>query len=857
MPPKKYYKKTLVNNATKKSIEKIDLDIGVGSENKAKWLIIVESPSKCAKIEHYLGNDYKCIASKGHFREIGGLTKINTKSNFHPTFDIIAEKKDHVEKMRAIIRQYSWQEILLATDDDREGEAIAWHICQTFHLPVTDIARITFHEVTQVAILESVRNPGKINMSMVYAQHARQILDIIVGFKISPLLWKNIHRGKTALSAGRCQTPALRLVYDNEQLRKSGSGSVETRYKTVGHFFPGFDPVSGIPFELNREFDSSDEMREFLDNCAGSPGGKGDKKLQLSIGEPKESRRSPPKPFNTSRLLQVASNQLRYSPKQTMQICQTLYQNGHITYMRTENTKYAPAFLETMRRFITKEYGSDGTDGGFIGNLAALSNGGGVDSAVQNSTDAANPHEAIRVTNINTRSLPDDGREATLYKLIWQNTVESCMSDAIYSVSVAKITAPQDLHFSHTLEIPKFLGWRRVWSKNQGQDQDKESAKLLYLRGLLNATQKMNAPPSPYLYIESAVVVRNNILHYTEASLIQKLEDLGIGRPSTFAMLVETIQERGYVKYMDVPGREIKCQEFKLYPDVLESIESIKTFGQEKGKLVIRPIGILAIEFLIQHFENLFSYDYTKKMETDLDRILALGPEDAEVRWPELCKSCYTEIGVSTKRLSESTTKPRYWIDDDHELLIQPFGASIRKVDQETGKTSYLPVKPGFEIDMERLGRGEYVVADLAAFESEFLGQYEGLDVTVHIGKYGPYIKWGDQNRGLGVDFSFNDGVLLDDIIPFLSPQDSSKIENIEGGDGDGDKTMRKPPQIKNAAVLRPINSDMSVRSGKFGPYIFYKTSEMKKPKFISLGKKFKGDPLTCELNKLVEFANA
>lgn len=305
----------------------------------AKYLVIVESASKCLKIEAYLGSQYKCIASNGHIRQIEGLKSIDTKRNYEPKFTIPKEKVKHVEQMRTILGMFSNTNIILATDDDREGEAIAWHICETFGLSVTDTPRIKFNEITKTAILRAVNNPIRIDMDLVRAQHARQVLDMLVGFKISPLLWKYLYNDKSnGLSAGRCQTPALRLVYDNEKLKTAPALS----YRTRGKF-----TARNIDFTLSKDFTNKEDAREFLSKSI-------DFKHYLSIGSPTESIRGPPQPFNTSRLLQHVSH---LSPKETMALCQTLYQEGHITYMRTDSTKYSKEFLVEAKTHILNKWG--------------------------------------------------------------------------------------------------------------------------------------------------------------------------------------------------------------------------------------------------------------------------------------------------------------------------------------------------------------------------------------------------------------------------------------------------------------------------------------------------------------------
>ena len=842
MPPKPYYKKKIGPSSKTKPA------FNLSQYSGAKYLVIVESPSKCNKIEHYLGHDYRCIASKGHIREIEGLKNIDTKHNFHPTFTIIPEKSEHVEQMRQIIDQFSKSDILVASDDDREGEAIAWHICQVFGLPIETTKRIIFHEITQPAILTAVANPVRINMNLVYAQHARQVLDMVVGFKVSPLLWRHVCGGsKQALSAGRCQTPALRLVYDNDQEKnktndgeKDGNKTLDMRYKTVGHFFSS----NLMDFELNHEFEEQTDVQSFLDKSKTHS-------HELTIDPPKPTIKSPPKPFNTSRLLQVASNVLHSSPKHTMMTCQNLYQNGHITYMRTENTKYAPTFLDIIRKFIPSEYGSEE----YLGqNMDSLSN-----ASTDNGNGGDNPHEAIRVTNIHMSKLPDnaDPGDGAMYRLIWRNTVESCMADARYNSTKAKITSPiqkedgKPIIYSHILEIPVFLGWKKVQSKIQpdnispktNETSNNPEAQLLFLRSLSKAT----IANVPYSSIESTVVVRNKHSHYTEASLIQTLEELGIGRPSTFASLVDTVQDRGYVKCTDVKGTTYNCTDFKLLAGgILDTVSVQKVFGQEKNKLVIQPIGTLSVEFLIANFNRLFSYDYTKKMEEDLDKIAQFsGPDSNANPWYEICRACYLEIQDLAKDVSD-IKKPAYKIDDEHELLVQKFGSTIKHTNPTDGTITYKPVKQGLEVDLEKAKAGHYKLDELLAFDNEILGLYQGNPVKLKVGKYGPFLEVNSQNYGLK---DTNIPLNLIDIKFATDYLDQIMAPNVQDTGNEPTRSPPPPPN-QNKAILRVINSDMSIRSGKFGHYVYYKTSDMKSPKFLAL-KKFPQKYDTCNIEIL------
>jgi DNA topoisomerase-1 len=781
----KYYKKK--SNVQYKSMNT--------DTNGATFLVIVESPSKCGKIESYLGPDYKCIASKGHIRELNGLKNIDIKNNFHPTFTNIKEKGTHIKEMREVIDKFSKKNIIIATDDDREGEGIAWHICEIFKLPVETTKRIIFHEITKPALTNAINNPTIINMRLVQAQQTRQILDVLVGFKISPHLWKHIYSSKEKpLSAGRCQTPALRLINDNENERlKNGA---EKRYKTTGIF-----TQKDIEFVLGHEFEEETMVEEFLEKSKTHD-------HMLSIGNDKESIKSPPKPFNTSRLLQTASNALHTSPKQTMQICQTLYQNGLITYMRTESTKYAPPFLDSAKKYIEQTY-----DSKYVGHLSLIEN-----------KDKNNPHEAIRVTDINKHSIPSS-KESAMYKLIWRNTLESCMADAKYMNTSLNITAPtvsilnksKKLSYNHTLEMPIFLGWKKVTIKTL--EQTDIMGLKMYLRTFLDR-------PIPYSKIESNVVIRNKISYYSESSLIKKLEEFGIGRPSTFAMIVDTIQERNYVKCVDIEGKKHNCKEFLLnWNKNVESKTIEKKFGNEKSKLQIQPLGVLCINFLETHFDSMFSYNYTKQMEEDLDNIVTTN----DISWSDICNKCLEQIKTLSKQITK-LEKDKYPLDDEHEIIFTQYGPSIKKTN-EKGEITYLKTNTK-EIDIDKLQNNQYTLEGLLLKEEDSLGIFDGNPIKIKTGKYGNYLENGK-----------NTVSIKEWKKPLHELDYKTAIEFIENNNK------------KDTSILREISSDMTIRTGKYGPYIFYKTSSMKKPKFLPL-KKCPHEYKTCNNSELLEWIN-
>lgn len=783
MSKKIYRKKT--NSYVTKSSDNI---------SSASYLIIVESPSKCAKIESFLGLNYCCIASKGHIRSVNGLRSIDTKCTFEPTFTELNEKKDHIVFMKQIISKFSKENIILATDDDREGEAIAWHICEQFGLPVETTPRIIFHEVTKPALLASIKSPTTINLDLVKAQHARQVLDVIVGYKISPMLWKYLYNdNKNSLSAGRCQTPALRLVYDNENERKN-KDNIQTYYKTITSFFE--DPLQ---FTLNVEFQTKKEVEEHMNKSLTH-------KHMLSIGTSHEITRSPPAPLHTSRLLQLANNNLHFSPSETMRLCQQLYQTGYITYMRTESTKYAKPFLQEISKYIQEQYGNTK----YIGDLSELEN-----------KQTNNPHEAIRVTQLSTKSIvSDDTRLNAMYKLIWKNTIESCMSNARYKAYPLEISGANNTKYTHTHEIPIFLGWKTVSEKkSETESQNVSNGLHMFFQTQLSRELKYN-------WIESNISIKNKHSHFTEASLINKLENMGIGRPSTFSSIVSTIQERGYVKKTDVEGLTIECNNFKLADGNIREIVENKTFGNEKNKLIIQPIGTLTIEFLINHYNSLFSYEYTKLMEEKLDVI-----SDNDNDWASICRDCYNEITTLSKPVSK-IPKQTYPIDDKYTILFEKYGPVIQFINDEN-KPEYISIKTDIKLDIEKLKNHEYTVDELIAIKERKLGTYNDIEVIIKDGKYGTYVEYGKLKESLKSLDKKTDEITLEDVICIL---DNSKNENV-----------------RDKNILRELNENMSVRKGKFGAYVFYKTEQMKKPQFLNI-KKFNESVLTCDKELLIKW---
>jgi len=764
-----------------------------------KTLVIVESPAKCAKIESYLGPGYKVIASFGHLREIASLKDIDIEKGFTVTYSIVDDerKKKHVEWMRNEIAQAD--EVILATDADREGEAIAWHICDLFGLSVNKTKRIVFQEITETALQKAIQNPGILNMSLVESQKTRQILDFLVGYTVSPTLWEHISSSfskKTTLSAGRCQTPALQLVYENDQEMKKAVA--KTIFKTTGYFTSLHLPFSLCEPSFNEREDVLAFMEETDTFCH-----------ILSVSLPKRILYAPPLALTTSRLQQRASNECHFSPKETMKMAQTLYEEGYITYMRTDSEIYCDEFLASAKEWILREC----NDPSFL-SLTLFSSSKKKESA---------PHEAIRPTDIRCRQLSDNEtltvREKRLYKLIWQTTVESCMSAAEYDTITAIISAPQQKTYEYKCEQVVFSGYRLIQKK--GLEDSKEYSFL---------SREKRDKRVECLGIISEMIMVEQKQHYTEARLVHLLEERGIGRPSTFASLIEKIQERNYVAKRDIPGKEmdslvIQWSRTEKGKAFVQESSIKKVVGAEKNKLVLQPTGFFVSEFLSQHFSALFRYEYTNEMEAALDAIREPGEGIA------ICETCYTLLKdlVVTMKKETNENKKHIEIDERHTFLIGKNGPVVKKKDID-GIVTFLSVKP--DIDIDGLRQGSISLADIVVQKentncNHIIGEYEGKSISVQKGKYGWYARWGEENVSLS--FLGNrpvDNVSLEEVIAIIQQSKTSK------------------------KVVRKITDTIDIRCGEYGDYIFYKTERMKRPAFYKLDG-FVGDYKTGHIDLL------
>ena len=521
-----------------------------------KTLLIVESPSKCKIIEKYLGDSYKVVASYGHFRSLNKLEQINLE-----TFEV--KYNNDKPKIIKMLREEAAQasEVILATDDDREGEAIAWHICQACKLPLTT-KRILFQEITKSALLKAVQSPSIINMDRVHSQQTRQILDIYIGFKISPLLWKHIQH---TLSAGRCQTPALRMIYEQDQL-------IKTQQYNTDYCVYGLFTANSIEFKVSQHI-SSNDIIEFLEKCKGHS-------FTLTKGESKQSSLSAPNILITSSLQQKASQSLGMSPQQVMRNAQVLYEGGYITYMRTDCAYYSEEFIATTNEYIKKEYGEK-----YIGHIKL---------------NEKKAHEGIRITQHNINTLDIDPGVNRLYEFIYKHTIQSCMTPNI-TLQTPYIL---DFDFTHLSTQTIFYGWKILQKKEESINWS------MYLDSLKQINCNKIVAEEKCIHQE---------FHYSEAQLIKKMEKENIGRPSTYVSILESIEKK-YVDKGRIKGKTLMLKTYELQNNAI-TISQEEKIIQEDNKLSITEIGIKVSEFCQLHFESIFNYRFTERLEKQIDLI--------------------------------------------------------------------------------------------------------------------------------------------------------------------------------------------------------------------------------------------
>lgn len=742
----------------------------------AKNLLIVESPAKAKTIEGYLGKDFLVKSSYGHIRDlVKGDDAIDTANKFEQKYEVPSDKKAVVSELKKLAK--AAEMVWLASDEDREGEAISWHLFETLGLKEDATKRIVFHEITKPAILKAIDNPRKIDYNLVHAQQARRVLDRLVGFELSPVLWRKV---KPSLSAGRVQSVAVRLIVDRE--REIIKFNAEAAYKIVAIFQTGKGKES-FKAELPHRFATKEEAKQFLHDCIEAS-------FSISSLEKKPAKRTPSAPFTTSTLQQEASRKLGFSVARTMQVAQRLYEAGRITYMRTDSVNLSDTAIQAAEEEITNAYGEKYHKMRKYKTKAA---------------GAQEAHEAIRPTYFSQHSIEGDPSEKRLYELIWKRAIASQMSEAEFEKTVAKVTISTRTELlTASGEVMKFDGFLKVYMESIDEDASAdddgdnsllpplEKGQSLALKDL-NATERFSRPPA----------------RYTEASLVKKLEELGIGRPSTYAPTISTIQNRGYVIKEDRDGKPRNFTVLTLSVDTI--IEDLKTemTGVERSKMFPTDIGVLVNDFLVEHFKDIVDFNFTATVEKEFDEI-AQGNKE----WSTMLENFYRPFHEDVQDTLENADRAT----NERELGVDP--TSGKPMSVRVGRFGPL-VQIGSPDDEEKprfasLRKGQMI--ETITFEEALdlfnlpkkVGLFEEKEMTVAIGRFGPYIRH---------DSSFYS------LPKGLDPLDILEAQAIE--------IIKEKRQKDIEKVIRVFdeNPDAKIENGRWGPFVRFGKQNLKIPK--------------------------
>lgn len=739
-------------------------------------LVIVESPAKAGKIQQFLGKDYVVKSSFGHIRDLqDNKLSVDVEHGFTPEYVIPADKKKVVAELKKLAGQAGT--VWLASDEDREGEAISWHLYETLGLKDKDTRRIVFHEITEDAILHAVANPRSIDMNMVNAQQARRVLDRLVGFEVSPILWRKI---QPKLSAGRVQSVALRLVVDRE--REIMDFKKEAYFKTDATFSPEGSGGAKVNATLNTKFKTLEEARKFLEDCA-------DAKFTISSIDKKEGTRTPAAPFTTSTLQQEAARKLKFPVSVTMRVAQSLYERGLITYMRTDSTNLSALALGAAKKYIVGNFGE---------------NYSRTRQYRTHSKGAQEAHEAIRPTYIANTSIEGTAQEQKLYNLIWKRTIASQMADARILRTDMKISNDRrEEKFAVQAAQVLFDGFLKVYMESSDDQQDDEEVILPALNegdvmiplGFTSGG-RFTAPPS----------------RYSEASLVKKLEELGIGRPATYAQIISTLTTgRGYIVKGNKEGEKIPVPYLAMKDGKITESEKIETVGAEKGKLLPQEIGMIVTDYLVKNFGPIMDYDFTANVEKDFDKIA-----EGDLAWNNLISEFYTPFHKKVEEVlgnKEYSHVSRELGNDpaDGQPIVARFGQYGPYVQKGEGeKRQYANLAPGQLIESITLED-----ACRLFLLPRTVGQYNGTDIIATKGKYGPYIKYGDRNMSLprGKDPLT---VTVDECVALIEK------EAAKGGG--------------NEVMLEFSGKGIQVINGRYGPYIKQDGKNYKIPKDVDAG---------------------
>ncbi|MEN9333222.1 MAG: type topoisomerase [Bacteroidota bacterium] len=738
----------------------------------SKNLVIVESPAKAKTIEGYLGKDFIVKSSMGHVRDLPKKDQaIDMTKDFEPVYEVTEDKRDMVRELKKLAQKA--EVVWLATDEDREGEAISWHLMEALEIPEQKTKRIVFHEITKKAILNAIDHPRRVDIDLVNAQQARRLLDRLVGFELSPVLWKKV---KPSLSAGRVQSVAVRIIADRE---KEIDAFTATQYFNVRGIFNA--DGSTVKADLLRKLNQSTDAMAFVQLCQNAT-------FTVANLETKPSKRTPAAPFTTSTLQQDASRKLGFSVSATMSLAQKLYEAGKITYMRTDSVNLSEFALGAAKDEITKSFGSQ-----YAKTRQFQSKSKGAQEA----------HEAIRPTEMGVREAGNDERERKLYDLIWKRTMASQMADAELENTTATIaisTTPEQLVAKG--QVIKFDGFLKLYIESTEEDgEEGDSAMLppLHVGQLLErkeiiATQRYTQKPS----------------RYSEASLVKKLEELGIGRPSTYAPTISTIQQRGYVEKKELEGQLRNFEVITLRGnDIVSEVKSERT-GADKGKLFPTDIGVVVNDFLVNYFPTILDYSFTANVEEEFD-IIAEGKMD----WREMLRKFYQPFHQSVETTIESASRA----SGERELGIDPatgkpviarigrFGPIIQIGASDDEEKKFASLRPDQSISSISLEEG----LKLFSFP-KVLGEWSGKPIAVGLGRFGPYVKWDKTFASLRVKEGDDPHtIVLERAIQLVE-------DKINGINANLIKSFEERPEIQ-------------VIKGRFGPYIKADTENYKIPK--------------------------
>jgi len=758
----------------------------------AKNLLIVESPAKAKTIEKILGSDFQVKSCFGHIRDLekAGMG-INLEKNFEPSYIVPEDKQKVVNELKALAKKSG--EVWLATDEDREGEAISWHLCEVLGLDPKTTKRIVFHEITKTAIQAAVQNPRLLDMNLVMAQQARRILDRIVGFELSPVLWRKMSM-RNNLSAGRVQSVAVRIIAERE--REINAFLSVSTFKIEGLFTAKDVSDKAVTFAAEgKKQNAAEDAEAFLKSCVGAD-------YKVKDIQVKPGKRSPAPPFTTSTLQQEASRKLGYGVARTMQIAQRLYENGYITYMRTDSVNLSNTALGDITATVKGMYGEK------YHQFRKFKN---------KNESAQEAHEAIRPTYSSNPSI-QEAEWARLYELIWKRTMASQMADAELEKTTAKIeisTNKEELTASG--EVLKFDGFLKVYREDKDEEELEEDANEGMLPPLTVGQQL------PLTVMKATERFSRPLPRYTEASLVKKLEELGIGRPSTYAPTISTILKRGYVEKRDKEGTRRDFRVFKLEKDTLSKIMEQENTGAEKSKLFPSDLGLVVTDFLKQYFGDIMDYSFTARIEEEFDEVA-----EGKMKWSNVLDEFYTPF----KKDVENTIENAERIKGERELGIDPesgkpvfarmgrYGAMIQiGVADDEEKPRFAKIPTGQSIETIT-----YEEAMILFGAQGSMGLYEEKEVSVNVGRFGPYVKWGEEFVSLpkGTDLSTVD---LDTAITHI-----------------------KQKQIADAPVGTYEQKPITKGKGRFGPYIKYDGM------FINVPRRYDFDNLSQpEMDELID----